>query len=1152
MALIDLLAELAELGMSLSAHGDKLRITGPRERLTESLRARLAAHRDEVLQFVREQEHEERRRAVRIVPVDRTGPLPASYAQRRLWLIEQLATDVPIYNMYMARTITGPLDTGALRSAVEAVTTRHEILRSGLVEEGDDLLQVADPRGRPAYREHDLRGEADEVVRRLLYEIVATRFDLSRAPLVRFDLIRTGTSDWIFVVTQHHVISDGWSAGLIRKEISELYSAAVEGREPDLPDLPVQYADFAAWERQWITGEVAEKQREFWRGELAQLPPVLELVPDRPRAAVQSYRGDALVFTYDADLMKRLRELCAECGTTLYGALVAAYGLLLSRMARVDDLAVGSPLASRPYPVLENTLGLFFNSITVRMRPRPEQTVREFLATVRRSVFDAFAHQDLPFDQVVQAVAPDRSVSHSPLFQAIFILQSYPETGLSLTGLETGLAVAPVYATQYDLMFKLREEGDLGRGFLVYNSEMFTESDMSRLVDWFAHVVRLMAADPDARLGDLSLAGAEDLAHVARWNAATARELPAEAVHTRILARLRAHPTAAAATFRGRTLTNAALAERAEAVAAGLIAAGLRPGDRVGVLLPRSTDLVATLLGVLSAGLAYVPLDGAAPPRRSAASLAGAGCAALVVEHPAVPLPPFGGRILPLTEFTDHPPSTAPPEVAAPDTAYVIFTSGSTGVPKGVQVTHRNLANFFTAMDETVPLPPRPVWLAVTNVTFDIAVLELLWTLSRGVHVIVGESMETLNQLTETDTEPVKVPDLIETAGVTALQATPTFVRTVLRMPGGPRALARLHTLLVGGEPLDPALATTLRELGIPRVLNMYGPTETTVWSTAWQLDSGSRPLVGTPLANTTVHVVDAFLRPVPVGMFGELVIGGAGVSQGYVGDPELTARRFVSSPHLDDGATVYRTGDLARMTPEGTIELVGRLDNQVKLNGYRIELEEIERAVTALPGLRDCAVVVQTDGEQAALAAHCVTVDGSAVDAEWLRIELARTLPRQMIPALVATVPALPVSPNGKLDRKALPRIEARPAASEATTAEGDVEEALLAAWRRVLGNDRIGVTDDFFRSGGNSLLVVRLLSEVRAHAAPRARIADLFRYSTVRTFAAHLAGAVADEPDTAAEDGEAQRARLRRQQQVRRKRQARTGAGEPPEVQP
>ncbi|RLK09769.1 amino acid adenylation domain-containing protein [Micromonospora sp. M71_S20] len=1142
MALIDLLSELAGLGMRLSAQGDKLRITGPRERLTEPLRARLAAHRDEVLQFVREQEHEERRRSVRIVPVDRTRPLPASYAQRRLWLIEQLATDVPIYNMYMARTITGPLDTDAMRLAVETITARHEILRSALVEDGDDLFQVPDPAGRPAYTEHDLREAADETVRQLLYDIVATRFDLSRAPLIRFDLIRTGATDWILVITQHHVISDGWSAGIIRKEISELYSAAVEGREPDLPDLPVQYADFAAWERQWITGEVAAQQREFWRGQLAQLPAALELMPGRPRAAVQSYRGDALVFTYDAELMKRLRELCAECGTTLYGALVAAYGLLLSRMTRADDLAIGSPLASRPYPVLENTLGLFFNSITVRMRPDPQQTVREYLAAVRRSVFDAFAHQDLPFDQVVQAVAPDRSVSHSPLFQAIFILQSYPETGLSLTGLETGQAVAPVYATQYDIMFKLREDGDLGTGFLVYNSEMFAKSDMSRLVDWFARVVRLMAADPDASLGDLVLAGAEDLAHVARWNAATARELPALPVHRQILAQLHADPTAPAVTFRGHTLTSAALAERAQAITAGLVAAGLRPGDRVGVLVPRSTDLVATLLGVLSAGMAYVPLDGAAPQPRSAASLAIAECAALIVEHPAVPSPPFDGRVLPLTELTGHPPLSTLPEVPADSTAYVIFTSGSTGVPKGVRIAQRNLTNFFAAMDETVPLPPRPVWLAVTNVTFDIAVLELLWTLSRGVHVVLGESMETLHRLAEADTEPVKVPDLIETAGVNALQATPTFVRTVLRMPGGPRALARLHTLLVGGEPLDPALATTLRELGIPRVLNMYGPTETTVWSTAWQLDSGP-PLVGRPVANTTVHIVDAFLRPVPVGMFGELVIGGAGVSQGYVGDPELTARRFVSAPHLDDGATVYRTGDLARMTPDGTIELVGRFDNQVKLNGHRIELEEIERAVAALPGLQDCAVVVQTDGDQSRLAAHCVTADGAAVDEEWLRVELARTLPPQMIPGLVATIPALPVSPNGKLDRKALPRIEARAVGSEPVTADGDLEEALLAAWRRVLGDERIGVTDDFFRSGGNSLLVVRLLSEVRAQAAPQARIVDLFRFPTVRNFAAHLAGGAADEPGVAADHDEAQRARLRRQQQVRRKRQARTG---------
>lgn len=1141
VSLTELLTDMSRRGLRLAAHDDRLRITGPHGALDDDLRTRIAERRTELLQFLREHQHDEERRNTRIARVDRDGPIPASFGQRRLWLIEQLATDVPIYNMYMTRSLSGDLDTGALRGAVEALTARHEILRTALVEDGDDLFQAIDPDCAPAYTEHDATGADEAELRELLYSIVAHRFDLATAPLIRFDLIRTGERDWILVITQHHVISDGWSTGLIRKELSELYTAAVTGRAPELAELPVQYADFAAWERQWVGGERAEQQRAFWRERLADLPPVLELSPGRRRSAVLTYRGDALVFHYSQEFMDRARALCAECGTTLYGALVAAYGLLLSRMTRTDDLAVGSPLASRPYPVLENTLGLFFNSITIRVVPDPRQTVREFLATARRTAFEAFANQDLPFDHVVQAVAPERSASHAPLFQTIFILQSYPEAALELPGLHTEPVSAPVYATQYDLMFKLREETEGATGFLLFNEELLTADDVRRFVDWFEHLVTTMAADPSARLGELALADPASLAAVREWNAATAREVPAEPITERILRGL--HADRRAVSFRGRQISGAELVARARAVAGGLHAAGLRRGDRVGILVPRSADLVTAMLGALLAGVAYVPLDGAAPEERSAATLSAAGCTTLVTGPGRTTLAGFTGTVLPVDRLREHPPADLP-AITGDDIAYVIFTSGSTGTPKGVEVTHANLTNLFTALDETVPLPDDAVWLAVTNATFDIAVLELLWTLARGARVVLGESAETLATLDGDEYVPPKVPDLLAAEGVTALQATPTYLRTVLRMPGGPEALGRLHTLLAGGEPLDPALADALRATGVRHLLNMYGPTETTVWSTAWRVpESGANPvLVGRPLANTTVHIVDAALLPVPVGMFGELVIGGAGVTRGYTGRPDLTAERFLTLPHLDDGRPVYRTGDLARLLPDGQLELVGRFDNQVKLNGYRIELEEIERAAVAVPGVAECAVVVQT--EPAELAAHYVVEPGAELDADVLRTALARTLPPQMVPSRYARIAALPVTPNGKLDRRALPRIADGSAPTPVTvSAEGELETALLAAWRQVLGNESVGVTDDFFRSGGNSLLVVRLLSEVRAHAVPDARIVDLFRFPTVRAYAAHLTGAPLPAPrretDQAAE--RARQARERRREQVLRKRRQR-----------
>ncbi|MEU3619755.1 amino acid adenylation domain-containing protein [Streptomyces sp. NPDC006872] len=1143
------LEDLSARGIQVTPTDGRLTVSAADGVLTDDVKDAIRGRREEILRFFREYEEEQYRRGVRIQRVDRRAPIPASYAQHRLWLVEQTATDLPIYNMYFASDLEGDLDEDALRGAAEDLVRRHEILRTALTETPDGLFQTVheDCPAVFSVRRADAPGARAEA----LFEAVSTRFDLASAPLIRFDLLRTGTRRWTFVVTQHHVVSDGWSTGLLKKELSELYAARVVGRPPQLPGLSVQYADYAVWERAWLGSDLARRQRDYWRTALADLPPLLELAPARQREAVQSYRGSALTFRYDAAFLARVRELCAETGTTLYGAFMAAYSLLLSRMTRQDDIAVGSPLANRPYEALENTLGLFFNSITVRSRIDEARTVRDHLLRTRGAAFDAFAHQDLPFDQVVQAVAPGRSSSHSPVFQTIFILQTYPGEEFSLPGVTAESAGTPYYSAQYDLMFKLREDGDGLQGLLVFNDTLFDEDDAQRFTGWFRHLVEQMCDQPDAPLDTLRVADPDSERLIAGWHAATVRAVTSGRAEEHILRRLLEHGDAPAIAFRGRRLSGAELARRAESVAAGLCAAGLRPGSRVGVLSTRSPELVAVLLGILRAGCAYVPLDGTAPDARLAGMLDSAECSALVTDQRyAGRCPDFPGRRLDAAGLLASPGTAAAPETDPAAAAYVIFTSGSTGQPKGVEVTHGNLANLFTALDEAVALPAPTVWLAVTGVTFDIAVVELLWTLARGVFVVLAETAESLRHTpARDDAEPATVPELIVREGATALQATPTLLRGVLALPGAEEALGRLDVLMVGGEPLDRTLAARLKGLGIPRVLNMYGPTETTVWSTYWEVPADPDAiLVGRPLANTAAHIVDATLNPVPVGMYGELVLAGAGVARGYVGRPELTAERFPVLPAVHPDGPVYRTGDIARLLPSGDIELVGRVDNQVKVNGYRIELEEIEHALNSLDDVAQAAVCVQHDGERGVLVAHYVPQPGAHPDEATLRAGLMELLPDQMIPAVCVPCTALPTTTSGKTDRKALPPVRLT-AAREQTAPEplNDLEGRLLEVWRSVLRDDGVGPADDFFRSGGTSILVARLLTEVRARVREDARIVDLFRYPTVRAYAAHLGGATGSGTplrDRSAVPAARREAQLRRRQQVLRKQQRRASA--------
>ncbi|MFJ3838878.1 amino acid adenylation domain-containing protein [Streptomyces sp. NPDC090054] len=1142
-----ILRQIADLGIRLEERDGKLSVTGPTAALTDELKQTLRDHRDAILRFLLEQRREDTERTLRITRADRSGRIPASRAQQQMWLSEQLADDgPPVYNMYFAVELHGDLDVAALRGAVGDLVDRHEILRTALTESEGALVQTIAPRCPVPFHEHVSDPDGTDAVIRAL---VSHRFDLSRAPLSRFDLVNTGPGQWILLVVQHHAVSDGWSTGILKQELAELYRARVAGRRAELADLPLHYADFAHWEESWLAGPAAERQRDFWRRTLADPPPALDLMPGRGRGTTAGYGGSALEIRYDEELLDRVRTLSAETGTTPFTVLVSAYALLLARLSRTEDVVVGTPLANRPHADLERAMGLFFNLVPVRTRVDEEMTTRAYLTMARSAVHEAFAHRELPFEQVVQAVAPRRGAAHSPLFQTVFLFQTFPDTDFDLPGVRSTPVDVPTYSTQYDVMFRLSLHEDGLRGLLTYSDRQFTKDEAGRFVAAYRSLLDGMCSRPDRPLAELGLLDTGSAGMIDGWNAATARPVPDRPIHEVILARLAEEPQRPALTFRGTALTRGDLARRAASVAAGLRAAGLRPGDRVGILMPRSPELVAVLLGTMSAGLVYVPLDGSAPAGRIEAMVRTADCTALVTDDAyREACPGFDGIRLAAAELPDT-VAGGPAPRSTTGSAYVIFTSGSTGVPKGVEITHANLANLFQALDDVVRPDDATTWLSVTAVTFDIAVVELLWTLARGIPVVLAENLETLRRSTgDADpAEPVAIPDLILASGATAMQATPTLLRTVLLLPRAAEALAALRILMVGGEPLDLTLARRLKALGIPRVVNMYGPTETTVWSSSWELpDTPEHVLVGRPLDNTALYVTDARLNAVPVGMYGELVIGGAGVARGYVGKPELTSERFPLRPRLHAGGPVYRTGDLARLLPDGTVELSGRLDNQIKLRGHRIELEDIEQAVNAVPGVTQCAVVPQGDRGHQVLVAHYVPRPGSELDEATLRSAVSERVPAVMVPSVFAAISRLPTTSGGKVDRTALPVVPLhRP--DDATAQPAHVlEQRLLEIWSGVLGVDGLRVTDDFFEVGGSSVLVVQLLAEVREHVRPDARVVDFFSFPSVRAYARYITDRAQDPSGPAprsrvpadAADAGGRRQRMRQAAQRRRER--------------
>ncbi|WP_410581902.1 non-ribosomal peptide synthase/polyketide synthase [Amycolatopsis sp. lyj-108] len=1025
--------------------------------------------------------------AGRAIPVtDRDGPLPLSFAQQRLWFLDEYEPGSTEYVSPTALRLRGELDVAALTDALTALVARHEALRTTFDTDSGHGVQLV---GAPYVVElplDDVSGLSEEdrtaALEHTLEREVRQPFDLRTGPLLRARLIRLAPDEHVLTLTLHHIVTDGWSSGVLAGDLDALYTAFARGVEPELPDLPIQYADFAVWQRQVVEGELLADQLGYWRDRLDGVPP-LEPPTDRPRPAVRTTNGDWSAFDVPPGLVTALKGLARGQDGTLFMTLVAACQVLLGRWSGQDDVAVGTVTSGRDRPELERLIGFFVNTLVLRSTVDAKTTFRELLTSVRETVLGAFAHQDVPFERVVDAVQPERDVSRTPLFQAMVALQNTGDpvpAGGALAAEEIAL---PSATAAFDLLVQFEEhEGGL-RGAVNYNTDLFDPATIERLTGWLRLILEGVTAAPDRPLGELPLLTAVEQHHLVHTLNDTARPLGAATLPELVRAQAERTPDAPAVTDVGVTLTYAELERHANRLAHRLIAAGAGPEHRIGIVLPNSAELLVALLAVLKSGAAYVPIDPMYPPDRISAVLGDSRPLAVLDDREAVldtagwPETDPGVRPLP-----DHP-------------AYVIYTSGSTGKPKGVITTHGGLLNFLRWAAETYPSLSGTAVLH-SSVSFDLTVTTLYGTLLAGGRIRVAGS------------QAQRPP--------TFLKATPGHLPLLGVMDDD--ELSPTGELVVGGDQLLGSVADAWRadHPGVV-VINEYGPTETTVGCMEYrvgpgqELAAGAVP-IGHPIWNTRLYVLDARLNPVPPGIAGELYVAGDGLARGYFELPGLTAAGFIACPFGEPGERMYRTGDVVIRRHDGELVCLGRVDEQVKIRGFRIEPGEVEAALRSHPDLTEAVVVARRDDGQARLIAYLVSV-ADTPDAATLREFLGRSLPEYMIPSAFVPLDALPLNRNGKLDRKALPEPDAPVAAATFTEPQGPVERALADIWAEVLGLDRVGAHDGFFELGGDSILSIQVVHRAR-QAGWRMTSKALFRHRTVAELA-KVVTPVEAEPD-------------------------------------
>ncbi|MET0397259.1 MAG: amino acid adenylation domain-containing protein [Longimicrobiaceae bacterium] len=1041
------------------------------------------------------------------IPRIADGPAPLSAEQRRLWYLLQLVPPgYPVYTYVLGFRLRGPLDADALAGALRGVVARHEMLRTRFRESAGEPVQVVGDGAAFAPEVVDLRGapwgEAEANYRTDAF--ARQTFDLERGEPFRALLLREAEEEHRLLLGVHHLAFDGYSRGVLLRELSALYAARLACEPARLPEPAVRFRDWAAWQgRPDPAGRAGDEA--YWRAELAGAPATLELPADRPRPAVQEWDGARHPFAIPAALAAQVRALARRAGSTPYAVLAAAFGTVLGRWADQDDLLLGSVLSIRSRPELEGVVGFLANTLPLRVRLEGDPTARELVGRVHRAAAGMQAHAGIPFDRVVELAGARRDFRRPALLQVVFGYSDSALPALSLPGVAAEPLRVDAGVAVFELSLMVEDAGDGFTAFFQHATGVYEPATVARMARHLAAVLAGLAAGPDCPVSRVPLAGEDELREVRAWSGAALHAADPIPVHRLVERRARESPDAPAVLEQGRTTTYAELDARAARVARALREAGVRPETRVGVCVEPSADLLAALLGVLRAGGVFVPLDPAYPAKRLRWMLEDAAVRVVVVHGAtADALPGFAGEVLRVDALEVGAGGAAPPGDAGPDNlAYLIYTSGSTGRPKGVAVEHRGLAGTLLAARGALGLGPGDVMPALASPAFDIWLLEALLPLLAGAAVRPVPRARVLD-----------LPRLLaeELADATAVHAVPVLMREIVREARVRGAPPRLRRALVGGDAVAPELLAEMRE-AFPgaEVRVLYGPTEAAIICAAHLAGDGEpragRP-IGRPLEGARLRVLGRDGSPVPPGITGELCVAGAGVARGYPGLPEATAERFVPDPFAGEpGARMYRTGDRARWGPDGELEFLGRLDRQVKVRGVRVEPGEAEAALAAHPGVREAAVTARGDARGETRLVGYVVPAGREVDAAELRAWLRARLPGPLVPEALVVLDALPLTSSGKLDRAALPDPAGRGAAAHVAP-RTPVEAALAALWAEVLGVERVGVRDDFFELGGQSILATRLLARVRAELDADATVAELLGGATVEEMARRVAG--------------------------------------------
>ena len=1099
----EFLSHLYSLDVQLWVEDGRVRCNAPEDVLTDTLYTQLRERKAEIIKFLHQAEIAANAFNQRIQPANRDGIIPLSFAQQRLWFLEQLQSGSATYNIPTGMRLKGKLNVPVLLLSINEIIRRHEVLRTQFPTVDGNCLPTIKSNITLPFEEVDLQAlnpiEQDEEVRSLFLKQAHQPFDLANDVLLRVKLLHLGVDEYVVLFTMHHIVFDGWSMDVLVRELTTLYSAFINNQPSPLPELPIQYIDFAIWQRQWLQGKVLETQLAYWRQKLSGVLPVLQLPTDYPRGRVQTFAGAIESFSLPLELSQSITSLANNVGVTPFIILLTAYKVLLHRYTGQTDLLVGTPVANRHRREIEGLIGFFVNTLVLRSDLRNNPNFRELLQQVRETTWEAYDRQDIPFEKLVEVLQPERDLSFNPLFQVKFRLENASTEELNLPELTLQPLQRTDASAKLDLSLDMYETSTGFVGAFEYNRGLFAKETIARMVEHFQTLLAGIVRNPNQRISELPLLTASETQKIlVDWNQTQVEYQSSKTFHQLFEAQVEKTPNAIALIFEDQQITYQELNQKSNQLAHYLIEKGVKPEVIVGICVERSPLMIIGLLSILKAGGAYLPLDPNYPPERLAYMLADSQIPILLTEE-ILNSGGLGSVYLDkdwetISQYSiENPPCQVKPE----NLAYLIYTSGSTGTPKGVLVPHIGLTNLTEHKIDVCDVHPGDCVLQFFSFSFDASIPEIIMALASGAKLLLAKSESLL--------PGAGLLQLLQDNEVTHITITPSALSQV---PTGD--LPKLRMVLVGGEAPSPELISRWSEGR--RFINAYGPTEVTV-NASMVLCGNGHPLLPTirPSANKQLYILDSYLQPVPIGVIGELYIGGIGIARGYLNRPDLTAERFIPNPYSPTPHSplptpqLYKTGDLACYLPDGRIKLLGRIDNQVKIRGFRIEPQEVEMVLMQHPDIRAGIVIVREDtpGEKR-LVAYVVT--DSSVSTSELRRFMREKLPEYLVPTAFVLLETLPLTNNGKLDTRSLPAPEEVRSNAEFIAPRTDIEFKLASIYTQVLNLEQVSIDADFFELGGHSLLATQLIAQALQVFKVELTVIDLFDAPTVAGLAERI----------------------------------------------